>query len=267
MDIKKYIASGILENYVLGLASEEERKEVEMYASGYPEIKAELEAIEVAMEQYAQLQGMDTPPGIEAKINSQLDALQKGKPRKPGNNDSSTFGGWGMILLLGGMLVATGWWAFSNNQKAEAEAEKLSNLTTEFETLQSNCDETSKENEALKNKIKILQDPDNQIIKLGEAQEKYPNVLASVFFNKATQKSYLRANALPDIPSDRVLQLWAIVDGKPTDMGLVEVSANSDELIEIPFIENAAAFAITVETSRNEAPNLDELVVIGNVAS
>lgn len=264
MDIKKYISSGILEHYVLGLASEEERKEVEMYASGYPEIKAELEAIEVAMEKYAQLQGIETPAGVEAKINSQIDGLQKGKSKK---DDSSSFGGWGMILLLGGMLLATCWWAFSNSQKAAEEAEKLSTLTTEFETLKSDCDQTSSENEALKDKIRILQEPDNQVIKLNPGGEKYPDVLASVFFNKATQKSYLRPNALPQIPSDRVLQLWAIVDGKPTDMGLVEVSTNSDDLIEIPFIENATAFAITVETERKAAPNLDELVVIGNVTS
>lgn len=266
MDIKKYIASGILEHYVLGLASEEERKEVEMYASGYPEIKAELEAVEVAMEKYAQLQGIDTPSGIDAKINSQIDALQKGKPKDSGKNDSSTFGGWGMVLLLGGVLFATGWWAFSNNQKATEQAAQISNLTAEFETFKSDCNQTSQENEALKDKIRILQDPDNQLIKLGEAG-KYKDVLASVIFNKATQKSYLTPNSLPQIPSDRVLQLWAIVDGKPTDMGLVEVSANSDDLIEIPFIEDASAFAITVETGRNEAPNLDELVVIGNVTS
>lgn len=267
MDIKKYISSGILEKYVLGLASEEERKEVEMYASGYPEIKAELEAIEIAMEKYAQLQGIETPVGVEAKINTQIDNLKNGKPRKSNPDDSSTFGGWGMIFLLGGMLVATGWWAFSNQQKAAIEAERLSTLTTQFETLQSDCNETSKENEALKNKIQILQDPDNQIIKLEEVGDKYKNVLASVFFNKAKQKSYLRPNALPSTPSDMVLQLWAIVDGTPTDMGLIEVATDSDELIEIPFIENAAAFAITVETGRNPAPNLEELVVIGNVTS
>lgn len=267
MDIKKYIASGILEHYVLGLASEEERKEVETYASAYPEIKTELEAIEVAMEQYAQLQGIDTPPGVDAKINNQIDTLQKNKPKDPGNNNSSSFGGWGMIFLLGGMLLATLWWAFSNDQKFAVEAGKVLDLTTQLETLQADCDETSQENEALKNKIRILQDPDNQLIRLESGQEKYPDVLASVFFNKATQKSYLRPNALPDIPANRVLQLWAIVDGTPTDMGLVEVTVGSDDLIEIPFIENAAAFAITVETGRNAAPNLDELVVIGNVSS
>jgi len=266
VDTKKYISSGILEHYVLGLASEEERKEVEMYARGYPEIKAELEAIEVAMEKYAQLQGIETPAGVEAKINNQIDSLKNGKPKNSDKNDSSTFGGWGMILLLSGILLATGWWAFSNHQKAAEAADNFSNLTTDFETLQSNCDETSKENEVLRNKLLILQDPDNQVIKLSPS-DKYKNVLATVIFNKATQKSYLTPNDLPQIPSDRVLQLWAIVDGNPTDMGLITITANSDDLIEIPFIENAAAFAITVETGRNAAPNMEELVVIGNVAS
>ena len=53
IDIRDYIASGVLEAYVLGDISEKERAEVESFATLHPEIKQEKEAIEVALEQYA----------------------------------------------------------------------------------------------------------------------------------------------------------------------------------------------------------------------
>ena len=40
MDIEKYLQSGKLEQYVLGLSSSEEQKEVEQLARDYPEIDA-----------------------------------------------------------------------------------------------------------------------------------------------------------------------------------------------------------------------------------
>lgn len=46
MNMNEYISSGILESYVLDVATPEEMKEVEMYASMHPEIKLELEAID-----------------------------------------------------------------------------------------------------------------------------------------------------------------------------------------------------------------------------
>ncbi|WP_338038974.1 hypothetical protein [Maribacter litopenaei] len=49
MDVQEYIASGILELYVAGILSEKENLEVHTYAQEYPEIKAEIEAIEAAV--------------------------------------------------------------------------------------------------------------------------------------------------------------------------------------------------------------------------
>ena len=49
MDVKEYIASGILELYVAGALSPEENLEVQHYALQYPEIQKEIEAIENAV--------------------------------------------------------------------------------------------------------------------------------------------------------------------------------------------------------------------------
>lgn len=52
MNVEKFIASGILENYCLGFTTEAENAEVELYASLYPEVKKELEHFRSVFENY-----------------------------------------------------------------------------------------------------------------------------------------------------------------------------------------------------------------------
>jgi mannose-6-phosphate isomerase-like protein (cupin superfamily) len=53
MDVKKYIESGILEEYCLGLLNEEEQAFLIQMAMLYPEVKAELTAVELVTEKLA----------------------------------------------------------------------------------------------------------------------------------------------------------------------------------------------------------------------
>lgn len=68
MNIKAYISSGLLENYVLGIASYEDCKEVEYYMQKYPEIKSEIRAIEDALGLYTQTKALPMPKGLNQEI-------------------------------------------------------------------------------------------------------------------------------------------------------------------------------------------------------
>ncbi len=73
MNIQAYIESGILEEYVLGTVSPQEKQEVECMSHIYPEIKEELLRTESALEEYA-LKHQTAPPAslkesIFAKMN------------------------------------------------------------------------------------------------------------------------------------------------------------------------------------------------------
>ena len=50
MTSKEYIDSGILENYVMGMASLSEQEEVEMMAAANPDIRQEIDEISDALE-------------------------------------------------------------------------------------------------------------------------------------------------------------------------------------------------------------------------
>jgi len=72
MDIQKYIESGILEEYCLGLLSEEDQVYLIQMTMLYPEIKEELTAIELAMERWATSTAIEPEPGLKEKIMAEL---------------------------------------------------------------------------------------------------------------------------------------------------------------------------------------------------
>lgn len=72
MDTGKYIESGVLEEYCLGLLSEEEEAYLIQLTMLYPEVKAELTAIEIAMEKMAVLNAVEPNPSVKQKVLSAI---------------------------------------------------------------------------------------------------------------------------------------------------------------------------------------------------
>src|SRR5690606_6514975 len=68
VNIEAYLSSGKLEQYLLGLLSESEAREVEQVAAAYPEIRAELNAMEDALTNYAQGMGIPMPADLPDRI-------------------------------------------------------------------------------------------------------------------------------------------------------------------------------------------------------
>jgi anti-sigma-K factor RskA len=72
MNILAYIESGILEEYVLGTVSPQEKQEVECMSHIYPEIKEELMRTESALEQYALKHQTQPPASLKEMLFAQM---------------------------------------------------------------------------------------------------------------------------------------------------------------------------------------------------
>jgi len=68
MNVKEYIASGILEEYCLGLLSADEQEKVLQICKLYPEVKAEVTVIENTMEQMAAKKAITPNAGLREQI-------------------------------------------------------------------------------------------------------------------------------------------------------------------------------------------------------
>ena len=76
MNTQAYIESGILESYILGLASDTQQKEVEKYTQLSPEISLALKDLETVINQ--QFSGSIPPPNVRQRIkDNEDDRLKK----------------------------------------------------------------------------------------------------------------------------------------------------------------------------------------------
>lgn len=261
MNTQEYIDSGILELFVLDELSYKERVEVITNANKYPIIKKEIKAIEDTLYLYSLQRAVPPPPSLEAKIMYKIDSI----PPSGGNLLSDSGNKW-LSPLLSGLLIATigfgGWMFFDNNNKEE----QLTALNTQLETQQIACDEIEADNKILEEQMRMIRTASNKIIRM-KGTDKAPEAIATIYWNPDAQKTYLDVNSMPAAPTGKQYQLWAIVDGTPVDMGVFDIELTAKMLQEVPHIEDAQAFAVTLEPQGgNKIPTLDEMYVVGEVS-
>lgn len=246
----------------MGLLSDVECQEIEQLIKQYPELKAELIAIEEAMESYAKMKAITPPANIEEKILAKAISRTTATVDKKELVSSSELPA--RILLFAALVGLAGMFYFYTQQSKYQQQLAANNKA--FAELQASYDNLNKTCDQFNRQVAYLRDPANKpIVMNGTAIA--PSARAVVHWNPTAKKSFLDALSLPEPPANKQYQLWAIVEGKPTDMGIFDLKAVDEfHLIEIPFIPNAQAFAVTLEDfGGNLTPNLDQLYIIGNV--
>jgi len=262
VDIKAYIASGILEQYAFDLLSPAERSEVEANLQQYPELVEELRQIEYALEKYLSLYQDKPSPDFQQRLNDSLENVVPDPLPTPPPGTPPTRGGtnWWLTGLVVVALAAAAWLFFDNQQKDRSYQQ----LATEYQNLQLDCDETTETNRGLLSLLQTIRQSGNSLIQM-RGTDKDTTAFASIIYNAETKKSYLDIINLAEPAADKQYQLWAIVDGTPVDMGVFDVNIDTSKTLqEVPFIENVQAFAVTLEPRGGSvSPTLEEMVVIG----
>ncbi len=74
---------------------------------------------------------------------------------------------------------------------------------------------------------------------------------------------YLVVKNMPKLSNDQQYQLWALIDGKPKDLGVFD--ATDDKVIlKMKNTQKAQAFAITIEKKGGSpSPTLDSMQSLG----
>lgn len=256
MNIEDYIASGILEDYVLGLLDESERQEVEAMALRHPEIKHELDEMEQALGQYAMQNAIPLPDGLQDKILSQI-------PEQPQSNISenlqkSKSGSFGLnpFVIPVVLLVLCGYLFYENLNKNKLILEKDQELQA--------CDDQNTEYQKL---IKALLQNTNKPVILTPLVNAPDEAIAKVFYRPDEGLAFIDVvNLLPPEPGKQY-QVWALKPGSdPIPVGLIENNNFLGALTQIDFVENVSGFAISKEpTGGSPQPTSDQIYLIGNI--
>jgi len=273
LETKAYIESGILESYVLHITSEQERQEVECMSKIYPEIRTELTELELSMEQYAHAFATPPPDALREKVLAAMQQVTQENaspkeavpvttvvPMTPYKLRFQLAAAATILLLLG---------SFFYYQQTTSQLEETNGKLTQLEQNTAVLKETGEASEAaralLLADMKILKDTANRSIKMAGVGT-HTDALATVYWDG--KQTYLDVQQLPVPSEEKQYQLWAIVEGVPVDAGTFEVIAGSMVLQKMKPIENAQAFAVTLETKGgNPVPTLEAMYVVGNVGS
>ena len=287
MNTKEYIQSGVLELYAAGALSDTEAREVEAMAARYPEVQAELAAIQDALVSYSASFKKNPNPELRSTILNRIDEIEgvssanvvsiSDAPKKPNIADTtgkSPFN-YSRQPARFNYLMAAVWiflvlniigniYFFNKLKNTEEQMTGVVNennkMKLEYEKIRLDMDKKSTD-------MKMVMNRSNKIVDL-KGMEIAPQSFATVYWNPNSKKVMLNVNNLPMPPADKQYQLWALKDGKPIDAGVFDMQPGTgDDMHMMPVtIADADAFAVTLEKKGGSpVPTLTQLYVMGKI--
>ena len=254
MDLSCIIQSGDLELYVLGMLPPEEAGKIEALCKLFPEIQQEVDAIAATFEAGAMQMAVTPSASVKEKLMASLPAKTgttatpeaNGSPAKvvemkPVAEQKSSFSK---------LAIAASWGLFlqQNATTSEQQVAELTKKVSSYELyrqLKSNPSLTSVMLASVKPEVKQQ---------------------AEVLWNKATGELFIDPSSLPPAPKGKQYQLWFLIDGQPTDAGMISLTDVAAIQKMKQAKPGAQMFAITLEDEGGKpTPDLSALVVAGKV--
>jgi Anti-sigma-K factor rskA len=274
LEVNDIISSGLLELYVLGKTTEQETEQVLAWKALHPEVAAELLAIEDSLEQLdfakAVTPSMDTKKNLFAAIkptnvadNTRVEQPivtpinNTIAPVRSINNNYKYVAAASVALLIGSLLFNMSTYSKYNkaNDALAAAEQKIATTNEGIASLQQQLD------------VPLNNAAQSVVLKSTPKAPLNSNATAKIFWIKNTNEVYVEPSGLPEVPKGFQYQLWAIVDGKPVDGGMIVYDKNKKYNIQkMKSFGKAQAFAITLEKEGGSpSPNMEKLYVMSTI--
>jgi anti-sigma-K factor RskA len=280
VNVQEYIESGIIESYVMGLASESERSEFERLCSQYPELVAARRKFEESLEGYASENAVTPPPEVKVKVLEAIGNTPSRKPassipppkittmqvqkEQPGEKDPVRekepvrtpvllrLVAAASVLLLVGMAYLYYQTKQENKDLTDTNDRLKVSLDTTRNVLQHILDEQKD----------VVSNPNVTVVNMVGTQVA-PRSSANIYWDSTSSNVYLVVKNMPKLPSDQQYQLWALIDSKPKDLGVFDAT-DQKVILKMKNTQKAQAFAITIEQKGGSpSPTLQKMQSIG----
>lgn len=270
MDIKAYIESGAIEAYVLGLATAEEAAELEQLRKQYPELNNAIVAFEEQLERTAIAEAEAPPAFVKEKIDKTLFAGFAASQNRNGKVISMEQKGlvrpiWKYVAAASIILLAVSTYLnFYFHDLYKTSDTAYQQLAQQQNSLQADNKVMNTKLSEMNESMRIMADP--AVLPVSMTDEGTPkqgqNFRATVYWDSKTKDVFLLSNNLPKAPQGKQYQLWAIVDGKPVDAGMMDECTG---VCHMKNIQKAQLFAITLEEKGGKPQPEGEMYVLGKI--
>ncbi|MDH7463244.1 anti-sigma factor [Chitinophagaceae bacterium 26-R-25] len=277
MNIQEYIQSGIIESYVLGLASEEERLEFESVCATYPEVVEAREAFELSLEHIAMSDAVTPPAYLKDRIRNAATGEKTGEYMASFSYTEDNYvdedqpliirklfslrsAAAAAIILLGASTLLN-FYFYKENKKLVNAFNDLSIRQTQLVNNNQSMQTKLQDYEA---NFEHIRNPRMKAVKLPGVSSN-PSSMCTVYWDMQTKDVYLMVNNLPKPAPGMQYQLWAMVDGTPVDAGMLDMDKDN-MVVKMKNIPSATAFAVTLEKKGGSpTPDMNAMYVMGTI--
>jgi anti-sigma-K factor RskA len=255
------ISSGLLELYAIGATTNEEAAQVHQAFINWPDVKEDVERMEETMEAYATSNAITPSHNLKEKIAAQL---KINLAAENNNTDTSFKNGtakvvsispWKNIaaaavaLLIGSTIFNVIYFGKHKDISAKYEDNEKT-----IASLNANLAEETNEMNVIRSKysLPLKLKPD---IAPKDAD-------AKIYWLTNTGEIYIDPTNLPATPKGMQYQLWAIVDGKAIDGGLIVSKDGKLHMQKMKTFGRAQAFAVTLEVEGGVVASKEKPYVI-----
>lgn len=261
MNIQEYISSGIIEAYVLGEITPAERTEVEQALAQHAELRAELHRVEETVEAFMMKASIVPRAEVKEKI---LNSVTTPKPEAKVLPMTASFQirAWQYAAAASIAVALLASYLAYNYRSLWIEQEIAYNeLNSRNKQMAEDYNVVNQKLDKIQGDLSIVESAAfRKVVLKGTANDLH--ALASVYWNESTAEVYISIQNLKEISHENQFQLWAIVDGKPVDVGVFD--SGFAGLLKMKNVSGAAAFAVTVEPrGGKESPTLNTMQVVG----
>jgi anti-sigma-K factor RskA len=262
----------VIESYVLGMATDEEIAEVERLINEYPEVQKAVDDFADSVEQQAVANAVVPPPGIKTKIMQSLSldgAPGFGVAAMPLLEEHETpvrslkFWKVAAAASVLALVVSSVLNIYFYNRYSDT-SQRYQALLSEKNSLQASNNVYQTKLNDWQLAAQMMANPGILKVTLAAVPGKDNSLMTTVLWDKSTKDVYLLRNKLPAPSPDKQYQLWALVDGKPVDAGILDPSC--DGACRMKNIPRAQAFAVTLEKKGGSpTPTMEQMFVMGGV--
>ncbi|WP_289042951.1 anti-sigma factor [uncultured Olleya sp.] len=237
--INTFLKSDLLNKYLIGQTTASETLEVEHYISEFPEVKKAYNRLQDQLEFTTQLNAVKAPKLVLDNIFEAIDdkPVVTLQPKRTKKWYSLAIAACVAALLFAGSSV------YLYNQNKELSSENQT-IADEIFDLRSDIANNNSTLQQLLDQFKQLNNPETEKYVL-KGNTRAKNLKTVAYINPEEKKSMIDVVSLPQLPDDKVYQIWAELQGKMVNLGVL--SEADRRLQEIPYTEDALGLSISIE--------------------
>ena len=250
----------------MGLTSAAETAEVAAWAKQYPEVAAEIEAIQSGLENYAQTHAVAPNPSVKEKLfaaintNTAAPVVDIKTEEKTTAKVYSISPAWkyaaaASVILLAGSLIFN--YTYYN---------KYQSANKELATTQNELQQQIASAQSMDTAIRVMGDMQATQVVAKSIDTTTADMGARIYWMKNTNDVYIDPANLPKAPEGKQYEFWAIVDGAPVNGGVIttEINGKKVHVQKMKSFGKVQAFAISLEDAGPAKAKPDKVMAVGS---